>query len=227
MVNIFDDLMDRMMVWIDDLLGFAKTEAELLELLANVFERAREVGLKFNPTKCTIFARELVWCGKIYSGNGIRHDPERIAALTSMPEPKTVKDLQQLMWAVGWMRTTIPDYPYIIEPLQEVVGRANEELKRTKSTFEKLRAVLVEHVQLAYPKKDFQTCLFTDASEFAWSAVVTQIPMEDIELPISEQRHEPLAFHGKRFDNTQLRWPIIEKEAAAIVQATTRGDFLL
>ncbi|CEP03568.1 hypothetical protein PBRA_009453 [Plasmodiophora brassicae] len=251
--RIFDDMQDHLLIWIDDLLGFARSEAELLAQLSLVLERCGERNLKLNPTKCTLFARELKWCGRIYSKDGIRHDPERIESLMNMPQPTTIKDLQQFLWAANWMRTSVPGYAHIVGPLQAIIDEAHAELRRIQpdlrnvqsssassmglidlgwntvhsQAFEDLRFALINHVQLAYPKPDYQTCLFTDASEVAWSAVITQIPREDIALPVHEQRHEPLAFYGKRFSGSELRWPIVEKEAAAIIYATERGDFLL
>ncbi|CEP01149.1 hypothetical protein PBRA_008461, partial [Plasmodiophora brassicae] len=246
MAAIFDDMKDNLLIWIDDLLGFAKSEDDLLHQLTRVLERCRERNVKLNPGKCTLFARELKWCGRIYSRDGVRHDPERIEALTTMSRPRTVKELQQFLWAANWMRTHIPGYPCIIRPLQDIIDRANDELKRIRSatpssitldalgwsdqhnkSFTDIRFALIQHVQLAYPKSNYQTCLFTDASETAWAAVITQIPLEDIDLPVCDQRHEPLAFYGKRFAGSELRWSTPEKEAAAIIYATERGDFLL
>ncbi|CEO95069.1 hypothetical protein PBRA_009601 [Plasmodiophora brassicae] len=244
--SIFDDMKENLLIWIDDILGFARSEEDLLHQLTRELERCRERNLKKNPNKCTLFARELKWCGRIYSREGVRHDPERIEALTSMPRPKTANDLQQFLSAANWMRTHVPGYASIVRPLQELLDIVNEELKRIRSSspscvsldalgwsdqqsksFEDVLFALIQHIQLAFPKEDHQTCLFTDASDAAWSAVVTQIPMEDVNLPVCEQRHEPLAFYGKRFSGAEIRWPTIEKEAAAIINATQRGDFLL
>ncbi|CEP03613.1 hypothetical protein PBRA_009498 [Plasmodiophora brassicae] len=132
MAAIFDDMKENLLIWIDDILGFAKSEEDLLHQLTRVLERCRERNLKLNPNKCTLFARELKWCGRIYSRDGVQHDPKRIEALTSMPRPKTAKDLQQFLWAANWMRTHVPGYASIVRPLQERLDIANEELKRIR-----------------------------------------------------------------------------------------------
>lgn len=64
--------------WLDDGLGSATTEKELLELLAWVLERCESYGLKLNPSKCEFFTKSVVWCGKKISANGITLDPKRI-----------------------------------------------------------------------------------------------------------------------------------------------------
>ncbi len=51
-------------------------------------------------------------------------------------------------------------------------------------------------VTLAYPDPKQIFCLFTDASELSWGAILTQVPEEDLELPIEDQHHVPLSFLG-------------------------------
>jgi RNase H-like domain found in reverse transcriptase len=53
-------------------------------------------------------------------------------------------------------------------------------------------------------------------------AVVTQVPPKDLGKPLADQRHEPLAFISGAFKGASSRWPIVEKEAFAIVETTDR-----
>jgi hypothetical protein len=64
--------------------------------------------------------------------------------------------------------------------------------------------------------------LHTDASQEFYGAVLTQMPVEDLESHTDEQRHEPLAFISGRFVRSSYNWPVHEKEAFAIVAAMTR-----
>jgi RNase H-like domain found in reverse transcriptase len=57
--------------------------------------------------------------------------------------------------------------------------------------------------------------------------VATQVPPADLELPRSEQRHEPLAFFSGSFTGAMRRWAIIEKQAYAIVVSCERLYWLL
>jgi hypothetical protein len=52
--------------------------------------------------------------------------------------------------------------------------------------------------------------------------VVTEVPPEDMDNPLADQRHGPLAFISGAFKGASSRWPIIEKEAFAIVETTDR-----
>ncbi|ETW05445.1 hypothetical protein H310_03210 [Aphanomyces invadans] len=59
-----------------------------------------------------------------------------------------------------------------------------------------------------------EVCVFMDASDQVWGAVATQIPPDDLSLPLEEQHHQPLAFLSGNFSSASARWPIVEKEAS-------------
>lgn len=59
--------------------------------------------------------------------------------------------------------------------------------------------------------------MFTDASDTYRGAVVTQIPLTDLGLPLEQQHHRPLAFLSGSFTGPSNRWPIVDKETYAIM----------
>lgn len=72
---------------------------------------------------------------------------------------------------------------------------------------------------MAHVDFEKRLCVFTNASEFLWSGVVTRVPTEDLSLSSAEQRHEPLAFLSRPFRDAELHWKTLEKEAHAIMEA--------
>jgi hypothetical protein len=82
-------------------------------------------------------------------------------------------------------------------------------------------------VTLAHPISNKRLCFYSDASSFFWSAVITQVAPEHLDRPTSEQHHEPLAFLSGKFTGSSSRWPIIEKEAYAIMAACYSLSWLL
>ena len=48
-------------IYLDDVIGFGRTEEEHLECLCIVFERFREFNLKLKPSKCSFFQFEIVY----------------------------------------------------------------------------------------------------------------------------------------------------------------------
>ena len=70
--------------------------------------------------------------------------------------------------------------------------------------------------------------MLTDASDFHWGIILTQVPKKHLKVSVHDQEHEPLAFIGGSFNAFQLRWSIIEKEAFPIMESLDKlRHFLL
>ncbi|EGZ11977.1 hypothetical protein PHYSODRAFT_336458 [Phytophthora sojae] len=74
-------------------------------------------------------------------------------------------------------------------------------------------------VPLAHPKTRAVLVLYTDASQDHWGAILTQLEPGGLALPLGEQKHRPLAFLSCRFAGIPSLWPMIKKEAFAIVKS--------
>jgi RNase H-like domain found in reverse transcriptase/Integrase zinc binding domain len=80
---------------------------------------------------------------------------------------------------------------------------------------------------VAHPDPEKVLCVFSDASDKYFSGVITQIPKGDLDLPVAEQHHQPLAFSSGAFKGAELRWGTPEKEGYALVQTVLTFDYLL
>ena len=237
---------DQILQWIDDMLIHCRTPQQLLQTLQNFFLICRTYNIKLHAKKCSFFLKEVAWCGRLISKDGIRLDPARINALTTMPPPTTAAQLQQFVCAANWMRMSIPQFNQLVEPLTKLLEdiyimtgkRTRRSIQKIllsntswsddhQQAFEAMKHAISAAVTLAHPSSTKQLCLFTDASEYHWSAILTQIPSTDINRPVSAQHHEPLAFLSGSFKGSSLRWSTIEKESYAIISAIRRLDYIL
>ena len=241
------DHIDRILQWLDDLLGHASTVKELLELLRQFFAICKEFGMKLHAKKCQFFKKEVVWCGRLISGDGIKYDPRNLSGLISMQPPTNGAELQQFVCASNWMRQCIPEFTRIIAPLHEllelVYKTANSRTKRRaarislsstnwgdmeQQSFDDVKNALLHTCKLAHPDPKKALCLFTDASDAHWSAFLTQIPTNQRSWDIAEQHHQPLSFLSGSFTGSMANWSTPEKESYAIVAACGRLEpFLL
>ncbi|ETN16098.1 hypothetical protein PPTG_21866 [Phytophthora nicotianae INRA-310] len=103
------------------------------------------------------------------------------------------------------------------------VGWSAEEV----ACLELCKAALQNAVQLAHPDPDKRLCVFTDARDEHWGAVITQIPPEHSVRPQNEQEYQPFMMLGGSFSGSAKRWAIVEKEAYAIIETCRRADYLL
>ncbi|CAB4040665.1 Hypothetical predicted protein, partial [Paramuricea clavata] len=69
------------LVYLDNVIVFARTFEEMLERLEAVLRRLGEFGLKLKPSKCKLFQTKLTYLGHVVSENGVEPDPEKISAL--------------------------------------------------------------------------------------------------------------------------------------------------
>jgi RNase H-like domain found in reverse transcriptase len=80
---------------------------------------------------------------------------------------------------------------------------------------------------LEFPDPGKWICVLTDASDRFYACLVTQIDEEQLDLPMEEQDHQPLALLSGELIGAQLRWKVSEKEGFAIVDTMTKVDYLL
>lgn len=246
--SVAEELFDKvnrknMIIWLDDNLIHAKTFEMMLETFEYVLQQCHKVGFKLSATKTCLFATEAKFCGKIISGHGIRHDPQRTDVLSKLPAPTTVGELQQAICAMNWMKSHIPDFSRISLPLRDALERSYKDIgKRTKravknkpfvltaaetASWNALKSAVHDATELAHLDENAQLCLFTDASLTGWGSVLMQVRDYDVSKPVVEQQGEPLAFLGGIFRGPQLSYPIVELEAFAIVESLKRLDYLL
>jgi transposase InsO family protein len=230
-------------IWLDDIMKYNKTFGECLQTMKYVFQRCRDIGLYLNPNKTNLYHTAAKFCGKIFTPNGIQQDPERIHALANMQEPTTAGELQQFICAMNWLRNALPDFSRISQPLRDKLEQIYLKLgKRTKRacknyriqlsaneqvTFNTLKQLVQNAIELAYPSEEAEYGLFCDASEHGWGAMLLQIKDYKHDIPWEEQNSEPLACLGGLFRGSSKQWPIVEKEGFAIKEAISRLDYLL
>lgn len=171
--------------------------------------------------------------------------PRHFESLLGMSKPTKASELQQLHCATNWMRNSIPEYAKVIAPLHTLMEDAYSKAgKRTKQAVRKIsltnewgaihddafthiKSQLAASVKLAHPKPDHTMCLFTDASNTHWGAVLTKVPNAQRREELERQHHEPLCFLSGAFKGASANWSVSEKEGFAIVESMCRLDYLI
>ena len=99
MNEIFTDMNDVVVVYIDDLMIFTKTEnqAEHDKIILEVLRQLEENDLFVKPEKCTFHATEVDFLGMIVKCDGIKMDQGKVKAILEWPEPKMVKGVRSFL----------------------------------------------------------------------------------------------------------------------------------
>jgi len=69
---------ESVLVYIDDIMVYTHTFADLKMRLEEVFTRLRGANLRFKPTKVKLFQRETQFLVHRISGAGVAMDPDKI-----------------------------------------------------------------------------------------------------------------------------------------------------
>lgn len=247
MMNIIpENLRPFLLIWLDDILIHAPTVENLMQSIQSFFGLCAEYNIKLHPAKCTVFAKEIRWCGRLISADGIRYDPRRLEGLLNMEPPTTGAHLQQFVCALQWVKQGIPNFTELILPLHNFLERIYDDIgKRTKRAvsrvllekygwgepeliaFQSCKNALANQVTLSHRDPEQRLCVYTDASDFSWSGIITQVPKNDVCKPHKEQRHSPISFLSGKFDATQLGWSTLEKEAFAVMNTLDKMHWVV
>nr|CCA15462.1 PREDICTED: GapPol polyproteinlike putative [Albugo laibachii Nc14] len=181
-------------VWLDDAFGYADSEMKLLDTLEVVMKRCQDFGVKLHPAKCTFLSYSTVWCGKKFSSEVISHCASRIQGFCELEPPETAAELQHFLCAVNWMRNNILNYKTLVKDLQDVLEYATKSAGNRKkrnlmnvllrdhgwspkhdALLQQIKGILFAMVPMAHPKDTWDVCLYTDASQDHWGAIIAQV----------------------------------------------------
>lgn len=194
--------------FIDDIICWGQTKTEHDERLKALFNRAREINLKFNKEKCKIGVEEVIYLGHCFNQNGMSPDPEKIKAIKDMSEPNDRKSLERFLGAVNYLSKFIPNYSeniYVLTRLlRKDISWSWEQGHRC--AFEKLKDLLCNAPVLALYDVSGPVIISVDASSVALGAVLLQ-------------EGRPIEYASRTLTETQVRYAQIEKEMLAIVFA--------
>ncbi|GJR41008.1 putative nucleotidyltransferase, ribonuclease H [Tanacetum coccineum] len=96
MNRIFHEYLDKfVIVFIDDILVYSKSEEEHERHLRIVLEILRQKKLYAKFLKCEFWLQQVAFLGHIVSADGIIMDPSKVEAITKWPRPTTVTERQE------------------------------------------------------------------------------------------------------------------------------------
>lgn len=166
-----------------------------------------------NPKKSLFGLEEGKLLGHIISKDGIRIDPERIQAILQIPYPRNIKELQAFLGKINFLRRFIPNLAELIRMLNNMLKK-DAKVKwslEAKQAFEGIKSALTQAPVLTSPKFDRDFIIFSFASDKTITAVLLQKDDQGAEKPIP--------FFSRALRDAPLKYPIMEKQAYALVKA--------
>jgi len=104
-------------VYLDDILIFTKTEEEHERVVQRVLEILAEHKLFLCPEKCEFHRKQIEYLGLVISENMVAMDPVKVARVHEWPTPESRTDVQAFVGFVNFYRRFIQDFSTIARPL--------------------------------------------------------------------------------------------------------------
>ena len=153
------------------------------------------------------------YCGHIFSAQGIRSDPEKVKAITSLSEPKDMKALQRFLGTVNYLARFLPRLSQVCEPLRRLLAKDVEWSWQTQqqAAFDQTKQLVAKHPVLTYYDVSKPVTVQCDASDIGLGAVLLQ-------------ENTPVAYASRALSSAERQYAQIEKECLAIVFGCERFE---
>ncbi|GJV59228.1 putative reverse transcriptase domain-containing protein [Tanacetum coccineum] len=182
---IFMDLMNRVcrpyldkfvIVFIDDILIYSKTQEEHVEHLRLVLELLKKEKLYAKFSKCEFWLRKVQFLGHVINGNGIHVDPSKIEAVKNWKALRTSTEVRSFLGLTGYYRRYIKNFSKIAKSLTILTQKSKtfDWGEQHELTFQTLKDKLCNAPVLALPDGLEYFVVYYDASRIGLGCVLMQ-----------------------------------------------------
>ncbi|WVZ50490.1 hypothetical protein U9M48_001736 [Paspalum notatum var. saurae] len=177
MNSVFMNELDKfVVVFIDDILVYSKSEEEHEEHLRTVLTRLREHQLYAKFSKCAFWLREVSFLGHILSEKGVAVDPSKVEDVLNWKQPETVTEIRSFLGLAGYYRRFIKDFSKTAKPMTSLTKKNAKYLwdPKCEEAFTSLKKSLTSAPVLAQPDITKPFDVYCDASGNGLGCVLMQ-----------------------------------------------------
>lgn len=200
-------------VYLDDVLVFSRTFEEHIEHVRQCITWMAEVGLLLKARKSSFFEAETEYLGFIIGNGTIKMTHSKMRNIIEFPIPSDIKGVQSFLGVTGYYRRFIKNYGTQVSPLHDLTRR-DQVFKWTaehQRIFQDIQEQFNKNIVLQLPDYTQRFIIDTDASDIGIGAVLSQIDKDG--------RERPVMFASRKLSTAELKWPVRDKEALAIIYA--------
>ena len=207
MNGVFRPYLDSfVIVFIDDILVYSKTEEDHVRHLRIVLQRLREEKLYAKFSKCEFWLTSVTFLGHVVSKEGIRVDPAKIEAVRGWTRPTSPTEIRSFVGLAGYYRRFVQSFSTIAAPLtrltrQDVGFQWSDECEES---FQKLKTLLTSAPMLTLPEEGVDFTVYCDASGVGLGGVLMQ-------------KGKVIAYASRQLKSHEKNYPSHDLELAAVV----------
>ncbi|KAL8120200.1 hypothetical protein AgCh_017373 [Apium graveolens] len=209
MNRVFKKYLDEcVIVFIDDILIYSRSEEEHAEHLRIVLEILRKEKLYAKFSKCEFWLKEVQFLGHVISKEGILVDLAKIEAVANWEQPTTPTEVRSFIGLAGYYRRFVKDFAKIAGPLTRLTRKTEKFIwiEKCEDSLQKLKKRLVSAPVQALPDDKGNFVIYSDASHKGLGCVLMQ-------------HGKVIAYASRKLKEYEVRYPTHDLELAAIVFA--------
>jgi hypothetical protein len=209
MNKVFMEYLDRfIVVFIDDILIYSKSDSEYEEHLRLVLQKLRDNQLSTKFSKWEFWIGEVPFLGHIISNGGISMDPAKVKEIMEWSIPTTVTEVLSFLGLAGYYRRFIEGFSKIAKPMTSLLekGREFKWDEKCQDSFGQLKKRLMSPPVLVMPDLQKGFDIYCDACGQGLGCVLMQ-------------EGHVIAYVSRLLQKHELNYPTHDLELAAVVHA--------
>jgi hypothetical protein len=209
MNKVFMKFLDKfVVVFIDDILVYSKTEEEHATHLRLVLGTLREHQLYAKFSKCEFWLKEVGFLGHVISAGGVSVDPSKITSILERKAPTNPTEVRAFLGLAGYYRKFVEGFSSIARPMTQLLRKDKkfEWTEKCEQSFQELKKRLVSAPILTMPDITKNFDVYCDTSRLGLGSVL----MQDGKV---------IAYLSRQLRPHELNYPTHDLELAAVVYA--------
>jgi DNA-binding MarR family transcriptional regulator len=177
MNKVFMDYLDTFVViFIDDILVYSKSEAEHEKHLKLVLQRLREHKLYAKLSKCEFWIDEFPFLDHVISKGGIAVDPSKVKDVLDWEVPHSMKEVRSFLGLAGYYQRFIENFSKIAKPLTSLLEKGVDFswTDERQMAFDELKKRLTTAPVLTLPDQSKRFTVYCNASKDGLGSVLMQ-----------------------------------------------------
>ncbi|GJV43572.1 putative reverse transcriptase domain-containing protein [Tanacetum coccineum] len=182
---IFMDLMNRVckpyldkfvIVFIDDILIYSKSEEEHEVHLKTILDLLQKEKLYAKFSKCEFWLQEVQFLGHVVNHDGIHVDPSKVESVKNWKTPESSTEIRSFLGLAGYYRRFIENFSKIAKPLTLLTQKNKTYVwgNEQDEAFHILKEKLCNAPVLALPDGPDDFVVYCDASKQGFGCVLMQ-----------------------------------------------------
>jgi hypothetical protein len=209
MNKVFMEYLDRfVVVFINDILNYSKSDSDHEEHLRLVLQKLRDKQLYAKYNKCEFWIDEVPFLGHIISNGGISVDPAKVKEIVEWSIPSTVTEIRSFLGLAHYYRRFIEGFFKIAKPMTSLLEKGRE-FKwdwKCQDSFNQLKLRLMSPSVLVMLDLQKGFDIYCDVCGQGLGCVLMQ-------------EGHMIAYASRQLRKHELNYPTHDLELAAIVHA--------